>query len=191
MRIVYCAWMPWKCTKRRAKSLMSLLVIDAVRVACLLTNGLASLIWIRDSRRCFPDLFGRSAPLFTMISLVGLSVLRRILYQWNLMGIDYGWIGCLLKSAGAATSTHLNSLSDRVLCKWIRCATLIQIVYLDCGHFLLIIGLYSFNNRGGRRGQCERIDWWPGNCCCGGKRGPTEAARGRTRSVSSICRVTV
>ena len=45
-------------------------MIDAMRVAALCAYGLTSLIRIRDSGRCFPDLFGRSAALFAMISLV-------------------------------------------------------------------------------------------------------------------------
>ena len=51
-------------------SLLSLLLIDAMRVAALLTNGTTSLKRICDSGACLSDLFGRSATLFAMISLV-------------------------------------------------------------------------------------------------------------------------
>ena len=184
-----------KCTKRRAKSLFSLLLIDAMRGVTMLTDGFASLIRISDSGAWLAGLSGRFAPLYFLISgVVRSCVVRRLLNQSRGGGwsrIDYGRIRCLLETSCAATPTHLHSLGDWVLWERIRCAVLIHVAMLNCGHFLLIICLYSFNYWGGwLGGQIERIDRWPGNFCNGGKCGPPEATRCCTRGVPSVCRVT-
>ena len=182
-----------KCTKRRAKSLFNLLLIDAMRGVAMLTDGFASQIRISNSGAWLVGLSGRFAPLYFLISGVVWSCVRRLLNQRGGWGrIDYGRIGCVLETFCAATATHLHSLSDWVLWERIRCAVLIHVAMLNCGHFLLIICLYSFNYWDGRGGcQIERIDRWPGNSCCGGKSWPTEATRRCTWGVASVCRVTV